>query len=132
MHLLTGPRDPHEYQPPLLLELIRPVDAPFVRQDAILHGDEVDNGKLEPLGRVEGHEGDAISTGIPGVGICHECRGLEKPTERVPVFPGDLRVRDKRLVKLPRGRYEFLDVGQPFKTVFIVISILRFRTASRL
>src|SRR2546422_707048 len=52
-------RDPDVAEPPLFLELVHRVHRADVREDPLLHAREKDDGELEPLRRVEGHEGDA-------------------------------------------------------------------------
>ena len=56
MQLLTGPRDPHKHQPAFFLQLLRVIEAPLVRHDAVFEGHQIDDGKLEALRRVQGHQ----------------------------------------------------------------------------
>src|SRR6266851_4210885 len=55
---LLGPGDAHVGEAALLLELVRIRQGADVREHAVLHPEEEDDGKLKPLGVVQGHERD--------------------------------------------------------------------------
>ena len=125
MHLLLASGDPHEHQSPLFLELIRPIEAPLVREDSILHGHQVNDWKLEPLRGVERHQGHPIGGGVPGVGVGNQRRGLEKSPEGIDIDIAARIARRKGVVELPRRRDEFLHVGESILPVFVVLRLFR-------
>ena len=106
---LFRPRDADIEEPSLLLELLWVVHGPRVREDAFLHSGEKDRGELESLGRVEGHEGDALRVVVEGVHVRHEGDRIEESFEGSP--------RDARQFlgghELLGGRHQLLDVLEP-------------------
>ena len=123
MDLLAAPRDPHKHQPPLLLEVLRTVEAPLVRKDAVLHGDDVNNRKLQALGGMERHQRHPVGRGVPGIGIGDECCRLKKSAERID---GRRVVCGSRetIVELPGRSHEFFDVGESVLSLFVLVLFL--------
>ena len=133
MHLLAGPGDAHEHQPPLLLELLRLVQASLVRQNAVLHRDEVDDRKFEPLGGMKCHQGDAFRPGVPGIGVGDEGGRLQEAAQRIDLAAAGPGSRGQRFVVLPGRRHELLDVGQPLEALLVVLRlVLELTTIARL
>ena len=63
---LTGPGDADVGEPPLLLQLGAVAEDALVREDAVLEAGQEDDGVLESLGGVQGHEGDdAVTVAVP-------------------------------------------------------------------
>lgn len=124
MQLLPSPRDADEDEPPLLLELVGMIEAALVGKDAVLHGDHVDHGKLETLGGVERHERDAVAVRVPGIGVAHECRRLEKAPQRVGRH-GTVGINAEVLVELPGGGHELVHVRHPIDLGVLLLGLGR-------
>ena len=57
---LLGPGQGHIAQAALLFQLFLLPDGTVAGENPLLHANGKDDGKLQPLGRVHGHEGDAV------------------------------------------------------------------------
>ena len=75
---LLGAGDAHVAEAPLLFELVRVVHRARVREHALLQPREEYHGKLESLGGVERHQGDAARLVIHLVDVRHERDGIEE------------------------------------------------------
>jgi hypothetical protein len=127
-HLLATPREADEDEPPLLLELVGPLETALVGHDAVLERGEVDDRKLQALRGVERHERHAIAGRIPGVGVGDERGHLEEAAERIDVrLPGITTrgpARGDVLVELPRGGEQFLRIGEPVEPLLVLVALL--------
>ncbi len=106
--LAARPGDADEQEPPLLLHLVAVAVGAGVGQDAFFQADDEHDRELQPLGRVQRHQGD-------GAGLL------------VPAIDGEARVISSRkswidaprvfLVELAGGRDQLVEVGQPVLAV---------------
>ena len=83
---LAGPGDADVGEAALLLELLGVAEAAQVREGAVLHAGEEDDGELQPLGRVERHEGDDAGRPRPP-----RCRGSRRRRRRARPARGSPR-----------------------------------------
>ena len=60
------------------LVLLAALQSADVRQQPLLDGDDVDHGEFEALGRVHGHDGDAVLVLVPAVEVGGEGDVLQK------------------------------------------------------
>jgi hypothetical protein len=106
---LLGARDADVAEAPLLLELVRVVHRARVREDALLHPREEDHGKLEALGGVKRHQGDAARLVIHLVDVRHERDRIEEG------FDPDVGRAERFLIgdEFLRGGDQLLDVLEP-------------------
>src|SRR5262245_10980566 len=56
LQFLAGPGNTDEHEPALFFEFFLVVHTPFMRQEAVLDGNNKCARELEPLGRVQRHE----------------------------------------------------------------------------
>ena len=90
-----------------------------MREDAVLHAGEEDHGKLQTLGRMQGHEGDDALLVVGNlVGICHERHALEEAREtrilRVSLVFGAYRLKLSKILHtcLILGIVRGLELGE--------------------
>ena len=88
VELLHGPGDADVGEAALLLELVGLGERAQVGEDAVLQADEEDDGVLEPLGRVQGHQRDLGLVGVEVVGVGHEADRLEELGDVVGLHGG--------------------------------------------
>src|SRR5207247_830742 len=69
-------------EPPLFLDLLGILERPRMGEHALLEAGEEDGGKLEALGRVEGHERDAGVGVLQLVDVAHQRDRIEKALQR--------------------------------------------------
>ena len=98
------PRNAHEQQTPLFFELVGLTPAPLVGQKSLFHGHDVDDGKLQPLRGVQGHQRDAVDVGLPIVGVVDQAGLLQKRLQAA----GRVRSSNSRATVSNSS-----DVGQP-------------------
>ena len=82
VELALGPGDPDEEQPPFFLQLVVALVGPRVRQQTLLEADDEDDRELEPLGRVQGHQGDRPDVVLPAVDRRGQADLLEEVDDR--------------------------------------------------
>ena len=75
---LLGAGDAHVGEAALLLHLVGVVEGAVVGKDALLHPRDEDDGKFQPLGLVEGDEGDGVRFFAEIVGVGDEGDLLEE------------------------------------------------------
>ena len=70
--ILLRPRDAYVAQAPLLFQFVVVRQAAGMREQTLFHAHEEHNGKLEALGRMERHEGDAVLVEVRVVDVRHQ------------------------------------------------------------
>ncbi len=72
-------------------------------QQVLFDGDDEHDGKFQPFGRVQCHQGHLLRLVVPGVGVVDQ-RSLFQERFQTPRF-------DIARVKFPRGGHQFFQVG---------------------
>ena len=112
---LAGAGHPDEHQPAFLLDFVGRLAAQtaVVGEQSLLHCRDEDHGKLQPLGRMQGHQRHFARRLIHTVEISYEAAVLEESQQR--------GIGGVFLIVLGRRVPQFLDICQALEIGFIML-----------